>query len=72
MREAAYKALYPAKRLVWKDLAYRPSDAFEGKPVLDILHKDVSSRVPQLHASVSHDADFVCAVVVAESLNQYA
>lgn len=68
MKEAAYKALYPVKRLTWKELAYGPLDALEGKPVLEILSAD-SSRTPRLHASVSHDADFVCAVVVAESLN---
>ncbi|KZV69168.1 4'-phosphopantetheinyl transferase [Peniophora sp. CONT] len=69
IKEAAYKAVYPAKRLTWKELVYQPLDALEGKPVLDILPMS-DSRTPRLHASVSHDGDYVCAVVVAESLNQ--
>ncbi|VDB83294.1 unnamed protein product [Peniophora sp. CBMAI 1063] len=29
LKEAAYKAAYPSKRLTWKELAYGPSDALE-------------------------------------------
>ncbi|GAA6006907.1 hypothetical protein JCM10207_009134 [Rhodosporidiobolus poonsookiae] len=69
-KEAAYKALYPALRPVWKDLEIRKVDK---KPFLDfspegrrlVSEADAPSSI-KMHLSVSHDADMMVAYVVAE------
>ena len=63
VKEAAYKAMFPAYRPTWKELSYtsrnvsqKPSLKYDGNN-----HKDIT-----LHVSVSHDGDYVVAQVLAE------
>ncbi|KAF9226505.1 4'-phosphopantetheinyl transferase [Gyrodon lividus] len=69
VKEAAYKALYPLKP-TWKDLIYTTFDIQTGsKPALVLHHNAgiVSSPLPRLHVSVSHDGEYIIANVVAET-----
>jgi len=58
-KEAAFKALYPGYQARWKDFSVIKHGP---KPAL-------TSDLPvHLHLSISHDADLVVALVVAESM----
>ena len=70
VKEAAYKALYPHARPTWKELTFLddPSDVYGKKPTLRYLPKDAAAKPSVcLHASVSHDGDYVFATVLAEA-----
>jgi phosphopantetheinyl transferase (holo-ACP synthase) len=70
VKEAACKALNPSLVPTWKELSYLSAAA--GKPQLvDAPTVDARLRgpLPNFHANVSHDAGFMCAIVVAEQLN---
>lgn len=73
VKEAAYKALYPHTILTWHDLTlsqlqsshhYNPSTTtiyrVGGKPKLDY------DKSVKFHVSISHEADLITAVVLAE------
>ena len=62
VKEAAYKALYPALRPTWKQLSFRPGDS-DVKPILKLEKSTIV-----LHSSVSHDGEYVVAYVLAESI----
>lgn len=75
-KEAAYKALYPGFRPIWKDLEVRKVDK---KPFLtfspafkpraeECAGSSLKSEDIKMHLSVTHDADLVVAYVVAEKL----
>ncbi|KAJ1311710.1 hypothetical protein OPQ81_010182 [Rhizoctonia solani] len=61
IKESAYKALYPAYKATWKELTFLASET--KKPVLTFI-KDKEIK---LHASVSHDGEYVFATVLVES-----
>lgn len=64
IKESAYKALYPSYRPSWKDLTFL-SNKDSRKPILTVTsdgYEDIT-----LHASVSHDGEYVFATVLAES-----
>ena len=72
VKEAAYKALYPHARPTWKELTFLdgPSHINGKKPVLRYLPEHSATPSVLLHASISHDGDYVFATVLAEtSLN---
>ncbi|CAE6524039.1 unnamed protein product [Rhizoctonia solani] len=61
IKESAYKALYPLHKPGWKDLVFLATES--KKPVLTFhKHKEI-----KLHASVSHDGEYVFATILAES-----
>ncbi|CAE6430885.1 unnamed protein product [Rhizoctonia solani] len=60
IKESAYKALYPVYKPTWKDLTFLTHES--KKPVLT-FH---SNKEIRLHASVSHDGEYVFATVLAE------
>jgi holo-[acyl-carrier protein] synthase len=67
VKEAAYKALYPAHVATWKELTYR--SLHEGtRPSLVLQSVRLQQQIVdvKLHVSVSHDGDYVFASVVAE------
>lgn len=65
LKEAAYKALYPADRPTWKEFAV--SRLNHAKPVLVYTPKGVSTAAQaSFHCSVSHDGDYVFSTVIAE------
>ncbi|THV08624.1 4'-phosphopantetheinyl transferase [Dendrothele bispora CBS 962.96] len=66
VKEAAYKALYPTFRPVWKDLTYERLSAAGVKPTLSFHPKDQTSLPGAIHCSISHDGDYVFATVVVE------
>jgi holo-[acyl-carrier protein] synthase len=69
VKEAAYKALYPAVKPTWKELCYRSLNEAREKPSL-VYQSRISqpdSDIIKLHASVSHDGDYTTAFVVTES-----
>lgn len=64
LKEAAYKAMYPTVTLTWKDASVSRHDR---KPVLVLaptLH--CADLVGPIHCSVSHDGDYVLAMVAVE------
>ena len=61
VKEAAYKAMFPALRPTWKELTYR-NDGKNPKPQLLYQSTDV-----KIHASVSHDGDYVFTSVMVET-----
>ncbi|KAF7313747.1 4'-phosphopantetheinyl transferase [Mycena chlorophos] len=63
VKEAAYKAVYPYHRPTWKDFSYR-SLRENRKP--ELRFHPSSSRVGNIHVSVSHDGDYVFASVIVE------
>lgn len=74
VKESAYKALYPHVRLQWKlvSFIYPPVPASttikdRGKPVLMLDPSLDLSDTLKLHASVSHDGEYVFATVIAET-----
>jgi len=66
VKEAAYKALQPGVSLTsWKDLCFLKDPMSSSlKPLLRIIRKP--SPNVNLHASVSHDGEYVIAMVTAE------
>ncbi|KII94790.1 hypothetical protein PLICRDRAFT_47803 [Plicaturopsis crispa FD-325 SS-3] len=71
VKEAAYKALYPAVRPTWKELTYH---GFRGdsKPTLSytpFLPED-KAKTGRMHVSVSHDGDYVLASVIVEEARE--
>jgi len=71
VKEAAYKAMYPAVRPSWKELAYRGvgEGVVRTKPTLvyhPIAFAD-KSKIGRIHLSVSHDGEYVFASVTIES-----
>ncbi|KAF8342015.1 4'-phosphopantetheinyl transferase superfamily [Cantharellus anzutake] len=70
VKEAAYKALYPAFRPSWGYLTFRSLYGAHSKPSLVFTDRNANPPIlapVKLHASVSHDAGFVVAYVLAES-----
>lgn len=67
VKEAAYKALYPSIRLTWKDLAFIRENA-SPKPVLNLESPKLDNPHLKMHASVSHDGEYIVAQVLAEHL----
>ena len=67
VKEAVYKAVYPALKPTWKEFTLRK---VTGSPKPDLVYhpKDtlLSLRLGRIHTSVSHDQDYVFASVVAE------
>jgi len=70
VKEAAYKALYPLVRPTWKDLAFHGLQAgpTSRKPTLELRStlSFPSPAVGEIHASVSHDGDYVFTTVIVE------
>lgn len=66
-KEAAYKAVYPLRKLRWSDLCVYKAGP---RPLLR-FSDDCSfanhTKTLRLHLSVSHDGDYCIAFVVAES-----
>jgi phosphopantetheine--protein transferase-like protein len=79
-KEAIYKAMYPYRKLSWKDVELKPlqiqiSDhSGDATPKLEIVFtkpmnvtvKDSTLSFMQSHLSISHDAGLVIAMVVLE------
>jgi holo-[acyl-carrier protein] synthase len=67
VKEAAYKAVYPALKPTWKEFRLRK---VAGRPKPDLVYhpKDnlLSLKLGRIHTSVSHDQDYVFATVVVE------
>ncbi|KAF8485041.1 4'-phosphopantetheinyl transferase [Russula ochroleuca] len=67
VKEAVYKAVYPALRPTWQDFTLRKCT---GSPKPDLVYhpKDnlLSLRLGRIHTSASHDRDYVFATVVVE------
>ncbi|KAF7332179.1 Holo-[acyl-carrier-protein] synthase [Mycena kentingensis (nom. inval.)] len=66
VKEAAYKAIYPAHRPSWKDFTYRGLTNGH-KPVLLYHPPSNTVQVGTIHVSVSHDGDYVFASVLVET-----
>lgn len=62
VKEAAYKALFPNYKPIWKDLSVSKEPSNGGKPRLR-FGKFENVR---LHVSVSHDGEYIVANVLAE------
>ena len=69
IKEAAYKAIYHTVKPTWKELSYRTIEGQGFKPSLIYEPLDIAEAVKlgRLHASVSHDGDYVFATVIAEA-----
>lgn len=69
IKEATYKAIYHAVKPTWKELSYRTIEGQGSKPFLIYEPLDIAEAVKlgRLHASVSHDGDYVFATVIAEA-----
>ena len=71
VKEAAYKALYPSFQPTWKQLSFhtlksgKPTLYYESTPIAKPT--DSSSIRVSLHASISHEENYVVAMVVAET-----
>ncbi|KAF8591972.1 4'-phosphopantetheinyl transferase [Ramaria rubella] len=66
VKEAAYKALQPDLALGWKDISFLKDPILTNrKPVLHMIRE--CTWTVKFHASVSHDGDYVIAMVVAEN-----
>lgn len=67
VKEAVYKAVYPALTPTWKEFTLRKAT---GCPKPDLMYHPkenlLSLKVGRIHTSVSHDQDYVFATVVAE------
>lgn len=61
VKEAAYKAAYPYYSLTWKQLEFLKNKD-SPKP---FLHSPSHPNL-RFHASISHDADYVVAIVLAQ------
>ncbi|RDX53199.1 4'-phosphopantetheinyl transferase [Lentinus brumalis] len=67
VKEAAYKAVFPVVRPTWKDFTFHSLSA-DGtrKPLLE-HHLQGDKLLGRLHASVSHDGDYVFTTVLVET-----
>ncbi|KAF8313495.1 4'-phosphopantetheinyl transferase [Clavulina sp. PMI_390] len=68
IKEAAYKAVQPQLQPTWKQFTFLPGKDTR-KPVLMMMSQGrglQENLIPKLHASVSHDGDYVNAYVIAE------
>ncbi|PPQ63864.1 hypothetical protein CVT24_009490 [Panaeolus cyanescens] len=68
VKEAAYKAMYPTVKPLWRQLTYRSLTPHGDKPSLEYhpaLPED-GKNVGKMHVSVSHDGDYVYSSVVVE------
>ena len=76
-KEALYKALYPHRKLSWKDIELLPSSTNHSLGAK--LHAKFTNAAPitlddmqctlstiKSHVSVSHDGDYVIAMVLVE------
>ncbi|KAL4241312.1 4'-phosphopantetheinyl transferase domain superfamily protein [Abortiporus biennis] len=69
LKEAAYKALYPAIIPTWKELTFHPLNASATmKPCLVYNPASGVDCNLKLHSSVSHDGDYVFTSILAEHL----
>lgn len=68
VKEAAYKALYPAAKPTWKELTYRSLGSKPG-PKPSLIYMPSSTKIGRIHVSVSHDGDYVLAQVLVEESN---
>ncbi|PCH41384.1 hypothetical protein WOLCODRAFT_89238 [Wolfiporia cocos MD-104 SS10] len=68
VKEAAYKAIYPVSRPTWKDLTLHGMETGPGgrKPRLEFQPSVPLPEVGQIHASVSHDGNYVFTTVIVE------
>ncbi|OBZ76309.1 Holo-[acyl-carrier-protein] synthase [Grifola frondosa] len=66
LKEAAYKAVYPIVQPTWKDLTFL-STPDSRKPVLEYHPGSTCPTVGKLHASISHDGEYIFTTVLAES-----
>jgi len=69
VKEAVYKATYPAIQPTWKQLTYRgfrdgTKPTVEYRPAVKL---DQRKKVMKMHVSVSHDGEYVFASVLVES-----
>lgn len=73
VKESAYKALYPHAHLQWKLVSFLPPPAStingSNKPTLVLDSSLGLSSTLKLHASISHDGEYVFATVLAETLS---
>ncbi|KAI0334704.1 4'-phosphopantetheinyl transferase [Cubamyces sp. BRFM 1775] len=68
VKEAAYKAVYPAAHPTWKDFTFHSlSGDGSRKPFLECHLKERESLSWKFHTSVSHDGDYVFATVLVEA-----
>lgn len=67
MKEAAYKAVFPVVLPTWKDFTFH-SLSTDGtrKPVLE-HHSQGPKLLGRMHASVSHDGEYVFTTVLVET-----
>lgn len=69
IKEAAYKAYFPIRKLVWKDVVLSKQ---EGKPTLDFwrngVKEDAGVTEVRAWASISHDGEFVIGQVILEKV----
>jgi holo-[acyl-carrier protein] synthase len=66
VKEAAYKAVYPALKPTWKEFTLQKPTG-SPKPELVYHPNDDSSlslRLGRIHTSASHDRDYVFATVI--------
>ncbi|KAI0773873.1 4'-phosphopantetheinyl transferase [Fomes fomentarius] len=70
VKEATYKAVFPVFRPTWKDLTFHSlSSDGARKPYLE-YHPGLHSHnqlMGKIHASVSHDGDYVFTTVIVEA-----
>ncbi|KAI8972057.1 4'-phosphopantetheinyl transferase superfamily [Mycotypha africana] len=62
IKEAVYKALYPTKKLEWKDVTV---SKILDKPSIHIVNGELYG-VQKAHVSLSHDGEYTIAQVVLE------
>lgn len=77
IKEAAYKAAYPIIKPTWKELTFAKmeGDVANLKPVLAYhpsrdraqAREGSGKAAMRMHASVSHDGDYIFATVLVES-----
>ncbi|KAI0751418.1 4'-phosphopantetheinyl transferase [Daedaleopsis nitida] len=68
VKEAAYKAVFPALRPTWRDFTFHSlSDDGTRKPFLEYHPNGQENVLGTVHASVSHDGDYVYTTVLVEA-----
>lgn len=76
IKEAAYKAVYPTAKPTWKEFTFAKTDddVANLKPELVYHPPEIRVRTPdvvakdtmRMHASVSHDGEYIFATVLAQ------
>ncbi|KDR83806.1 hypothetical protein GALMADRAFT_37747, partial [Galerina marginata CBS 339.88] len=68
VKEAAYKAMYPAIQLSWKEITYHSTSTLGQKPfiIYHPLAAENTKKVGRTHVSVSHDGEYVYSSVLVE------